>query len=231
MWKHTPLKASAGHWHTVVSAHVVVHSLSRVQRFAMPWTVAHQPPFSSTISLSLLKLMFIESVMLSNHLILCSPLLLQPSVFPSIGVFSNEWALCIQGQSIGASVSASVLPMNIQGWFPLGLTGLGWVPRNWCFWIVVLEKTLESPLDCKELRPVNLPTCHWPNLKITGKYVPLCTEATARTGSRDKWTTGTNRSIFQTSSPVLLNQKPLMGRGAETMAASLSLAPLPGARS
>ena len=60
----------------------------------------------------------------SNHLILCHPLLL-PSLFSSIRVFSHESALCIRfGQSIGASASASVLPMNIQSWFPLGLTGL-----------------------------------------------------------------------------------------------------------
>ena len=63
-------------------------------------------------------------VMLSNHLILCRPLLLLPSIFPSIRVFSSESALCIKCQSTGASASASVLPMNIQGWFPLGLTGL-----------------------------------------------------------------------------------------------------------
>ena len=62
-------------------------------------------------------------MMPSNHLILCH-LLLLPSILPSIRVFPNESALCIrQGQSIGASASASVLPMNIQGWFPLGLTG------------------------------------------------------------------------------------------------------------
>ena len=76
----------------------------------------------SYISRSLLKLMSIESVMPSNHLILCHPLFLLPLVFPSIRVFSNELALCIRWQSIGASASA--LPMNIQGWFPLGLTGL-----------------------------------------------------------------------------------------------------------
>ena len=73
---------------------------------------------------SLLKLMSIESVMPSNHLILCHPLLLLPSISPSIKVFSNELALCIRCQSIGASAPASVLPMNVQGWFPLGLTGL-----------------------------------------------------------------------------------------------------------
>jgi len=59
--------------------------------------------------------MSIESVMPSNHLILCHPLLLLPSIFPSIRVFSNELAFSSGGQSIGASASASVLPMNIQG--------------------------------------------------------------------------------------------------------------------
>ena len=68
--------------------------------------------------------MSIELVMLSNHLILCHPLLLLPSICPSIRVFSNELAFRIRGQSIGASTLASVLPMNIQGWFLLGLTGL-----------------------------------------------------------------------------------------------------------
>ena len=58
-------------------------------------------------------------------------LLLLPSVFSSIRVFSNELALCIRWQSIGASASASILPMNIQGWFPLGLTGLvSFCPRD-----------------------------------------------------------------------------------------------------
>ena len=66
--------------------------------------------------------MSIELVMPSNHLILCHPLLLLPSIFLSIRVFSNESVLSSGGQSIGASVS--VLPMNIQDWFPLGLTGL-----------------------------------------------------------------------------------------------------------
>ena len=73
---------------------------------------------------SLLKLMSIESVMPSNHLIHCRPLLLLPSIFPSIRVFSNELALRIRWPKYWASALAPVLPMNIQGWFPLGLTGL-----------------------------------------------------------------------------------------------------------
>ena len=70
----------------------------------------------------LLKLMSIESVMPSNHLILCRPLLFPPSVFPSIRVFSNEWLFTSGGQNIGAA--ASVLPVNIQDWIPLGVNGL-----------------------------------------------------------------------------------------------------------
>ena len=69
---------------------VVVQSLSHVRLFPTPWTAARQASLSFTNSLSLLRLMFIESVMPSNHLILCRPLLLPPSVFPSIRVFSNE---------------------------------------------------------------------------------------------------------------------------------------------
>ena len=76
--------------------HVAVfQSLSRAQLFATPWTAACQAPLSFTVSQSLLKLMSIESVMPSNHLILCHPLLLLPSIFPSIWVLSNELALHI----------------------------------------------------------------------------------------------------------------------------------------
>ena len=71
----------------------VDQSLSCVQLFATPWTTAHQASLSFTISLSLLKLMSTESVMPSNHLILCCPLLLRPSIFPSIRVFSNKSGL------------------------------------------------------------------------------------------------------------------------------------------
>ena len=78
-----------------------VQLLSHVQVFATPWTAAHQASLSITSSRSLLKLMSIELVMPSNHLILYCPLL-PPSIFPSIRVFSNESG----GQSIGASASA-----------------------------------------------------------------------------------------------------------------------------
>ena len=72
-----------------------VQSLSRVQLFVTPWTAARQASLSITNSQSLLKLMFIELVVPSNHLILCCPLFLLPSIFPSIRVFSNKWVLPI----------------------------------------------------------------------------------------------------------------------------------------
>ena len=74
----------------------MVQSFSRVRLFETPWTAACQAPLSSTISQSSLKFMSVESVILSNHLILCCLLLLLPSIFPSIGVFSSEWALRIK---------------------------------------------------------------------------------------------------------------------------------------
>ena len=96
----------------------VVQSLSRVWLLATPWMAACQAPLSFTISWNWLKFMTIESVMVSNHLILCCPLLLLPSVFPSVRVFSNELTLHLSFSFW------SVLPMSIQGWFTLGLTGL-----------------------------------------------------------------------------------------------------------
>ena len=99
-----------------------VQLLSHVRLFATPWTAAPQASLSITNSQSLLKLMSIDSVMSSNHLIFCHPLLLLPSIFPSIRVFSNESALHIRWPKYW-SVSF-ILPVNIQGWFPLGLTSL-----------------------------------------------------------------------------------------------------------
>ena len=109
-----------------------VQSLSRVWLFVTPCTAACQASLSITKSWSLLKLMFIELVMPSNHLILCCPLLLLPSIFPASRSFPMNQFFTSSGQSIEASVSLSVLPMNIQDWFPLGLTG----------WISLLSKGL-----------------------------------------------------------------------------------------
>ena len=103
---------------------VVVQTRSLICLFVVPWVTACQAPLSSTISWSLLEFMTIELATLSNHLILYRPLLFLPSVFPSIRVFPNEWTHPIRWPMFGASASASVLPMNIQDFFPLGLTGL-----------------------------------------------------------------------------------------------------------
>ena len=88
-----------------------VQSLSSVQLFAIPWTAARQASLSITNSWSLLKLMSIESVIPSNHLILCFPLLLLPSIFPSIRVFSKKSVLCIRWPKYW-SFSFSISPSN-----------------------------------------------------------------------------------------------------------------------
>ena len=90
---------------------VVVQSLSHVQLFVTSWTAAHQASLSFTISWSLFKLMSIESIMSSNHLILCRPLFLLPSIFPSIRVFSNQPVLCIRWPKYWSS-SFSISPSN-----------------------------------------------------------------------------------------------------------------------
>ena len=120
---------------------VVVQSLSHVQLVVIPWTVAHQDFLSFTISRSLLKLMSIESVMLSNHLILCHSLLLLPSIFPSIRVFSNESALHIRLPKKVLMLqfqSAPVLPMNI---FRVNFFRIDW------FDLLEVQGTLKSLLQ------------------------------------------------------------------------------------
>ena len=100
-----------------------IQPFSHVWLFVTTWTAAHQTSLSISNSWSLLKLMTIESVVPSIHLIICCPLLLLPSIFPSIRVFSNESVFQIRWPNYLSSASASVLPMNTQDWFPLGLTG------------------------------------------------------------------------------------------------------------
>ena len=124
--------ASAIHQHK--SAISSVQSLSRVRLFATPWTTAHQASLSITNSQSLLKLMSIELVMPSNQLILCRPLFLLSSIFPSIRVFSNESVLCIRWPKYWSFSSNIVLPMNIQDWSPLG----------WTSWISLQSRGLSS---------------------------------------------------------------------------------------
>ena len=90
---------------------LVVQSLSGVRLFATPWTAAHQASLSSTTSWSLLKLMSIELVMPSNHLVLCRLLILLPSIFPSIRIFSNESVLRIRWPKC-RSFSFSISPFR-----------------------------------------------------------------------------------------------------------------------
>ena len=111
-WQHQPDKnVFQIIWETLKQTFSSVQSLSRVQLFATPWTAARQVSLSITSSGSLLKLMPIESVMPSNHLTLSHPLLLPPSVFPSIRVFSNESVLRIRWPKYW-SISFSISPFN-----------------------------------------------------------------------------------------------------------------------
>ena len=138
---------------------VVVQSLSHVRLFATRWTTARQASLSSTISWSLLKFMYIELVMLSNCLILSCPHLLLPSIFPVSGSFPLGHLFASGGQSFGASAIASVLPMSIQGWFPLGLTGL----------IFLLSKGVSRVFSSTAIRKhpfFGVETSLWPNSHI-----------------------------------------------------------------
>ena len=101
-----------------------VHLFSRVRLFVTPWTAARQTSLSITNSQSLLKLMSIESMMPSNHLIPIVPFSSYLQSFPASGSFPMSQFFASGGLSIGVSASVSVFPMNIQDWFPLGLTGL-----------------------------------------------------------------------------------------------------------
>ena len=115
--------------HTQFSSVQLLHC---VWLFAIPWITARQASLSIINSQSSPKPMSIESMMPSNHLILCCPLLLLPPIPPSIRYFSNESILCMRCQSSGVSALASVLPVNTQDWSPLG----------WTDWISLQSKGL-----------------------------------------------------------------------------------------
>ena len=121
-------------------------SLSRVWLFMTPWTAARQASLSFTISWSLLKLMSIESVMPSNHLVLCHPLLLLPSIFPRIRVFSNESALCIRLPKYW-SFSFSISPSNEYS----GLISFG---IDW-FYLFAVQGSFKSLLQHHSLKRMN----------------------------------------------------------------------------
>ena len=128
-----------------------VQSLSRVRLFVTPWTAAHQASLSITDSWSLLKLMSIKSVMQSIHLILCCPLLLPPSIFPSIRVLSSESVLCIRWpeyQSFSFEHHSFLWVSPVSDW-----TGLSWC--SLCCHVFCL--TWPSPQPCEVQRQACLP--------------------------------------------------------------------------
>ena len=118
-----------------------VQLLSRVWLFATPWIAACQTSLSITNSQSLLKLTSIESVMPSSHLILCRPLLLPPSVFLSISVFSSESILCMKWPKYW-SFSFSISPSNEHLTEHLPKKHLDWPPLGWIGWISLQSKGL-----------------------------------------------------------------------------------------
>ena len=130
---------SGGGKHTIVHRGLcaVVQSFSRVQLFAAPWTAACQASLSFTVSRSLLKLLSTELVTLSNHLILCHPLLLLLSTFPTSGSLQMSQLFASGGQSTGVSASISVLPVN---------TGLISFRMDWLD-LLAVQETLKSLLQ------------------------------------------------------------------------------------
>ena len=122
-----------------------VQLLSRVWLFEIPWTAAHQASLSITNSWSLLKLMSIESVMPFNHLIFHCPSSSGLESFPASGSFQMSQFFELGGQSVGASASASVLPMSIQNWFPLGWTG----------WLSLQSKRLSRVSPTPQFKSIN----------------------------------------------------------------------------
>ena len=135
-----------------------VQLLSCVRLFVTPWITACQVSLSITNSRSLPKLMSIESVMPSSHLILCRPLLLLPPIPPSIRVFSNESAFRMRWPKYWSLALASVLPKNTQDWSPLGWTG----------WISLQSKGLSRVLSSPQFPNV------WPIHFFGFKIVQKC---------------------------------------------------------
>ena len=142
-----------------------VQSLSRVQLFETPWTEAHQASLSITNSQSLFKLMTIESVMPSNYLILCGPLLLPSSIFPSIRVFSKESVLHIRWPKYW-SFSFSICPSDEY-------SGLISFRMDWLY-LLAVQGTLKSLLQHHSSKASIL--THWAgvNQNLLGRFLRMC---------------------------------------------------------
>ena len=134
------------HLYWTTSILLFSHSVTS-QRFVTPWTAAHQACLSLTISWSLLKLVSIESVMPSNHLILCQPLLLPPSVFPSIRIFSNESVLHIRWPKYWG-FSFSISPSNEH-------SGLISFRMDWLDLLAVQGMDSQEPPPTPQLKSIN----------------------------------------------------------------------------
>ena len=156
----------------ICNLYVAGQLLSRVRFFATPWTAACQASLSFTISRSLLKLMFIELVMPSNYRVLCHPLLLLPSIFPSIWIFSSESALHIKWPKYW-SFSFSISPSDEY-------SGLISFRTDWLD-LLTVQGTLKSPLQHQNSESsilwhsaffmVQLSYLYWKN---TFDYMDLC---------------------------------------------------------
>ena len=151
-----------------------VQSLSRVQLFVTPWTAAHQASLSITNSRSLLKLMSVESVMPSNHLILCCPLLLLPSIFPSIRVFSSESVLRIRWPEYW-SFSFNISPSNEH-------SGLISFRMDWLD-ILAVQGTLKSLLQHHSSRASILQRSAFFIVRLSHPYM-----TTGKTIALTRWT-------------------------------------------
>ena len=151
-----------------------VQSLSRVRLFVTPWTAAHQASLAITNFQSLLKLMSIKSVMPSNHLILCRPLLLSPSIFPSIRVFSNESVLCIRLPNY-CSFSFNISPSNEYS----GLIAF-WI--DW-FDLLAVQRTLKSLLQHHSSKASTLRCSAFFIVQLTHQYM-----ATGKIIALTRWT-------------------------------------------
>ena len=151
-----------------------VQLLSHVRLFATPWTAARQTSLSITNSWSLLKLMSIESVMPSNHLILCRPLLLLPSVFPSIRVFSNESGLYIRWPKYW-SFSFRISPSNEY-------SGLISFRMDWLD-LLAVQGTLKSLLQHHSSKPSILQCSAFFMVQLSHPYM-----TTGKTIALTRWT-------------------------------------------
>ena len=176
-----------------------VQSLSHVQLFPIPWTAAHQASLSITNSQSLLKLMSIESMMPSNHLICCS-LLLPPSIFPSIRVFSNESVLCIRWPKYW-SLSFNISPSNEY-------SGLISFRMDWLD-LLAVQGTLERLLQHHSSKTSILPCSSFFIVQLSHPYI-----TTGKTIVLTRWTfVGKIMSLlFNTLSRLVISFLPMSKR-------------------